>query len=235
MPNLLARGLLFDMDGVLADSTAAVARTWTRWASRYGFDPASTVKRAHGRPSLATLRELLPNASPDVLAAEDAWMERIEIEDVADVIALPGTRELLSALPPDQFAVVTSASRELAIVRLSAAGLWEFVHHLVSSSDIRNGKPHPEPYQKGAAALRLPPSDCIVIEDAPAGIRSGKAAGALAIGVRTTSPELELLSAGADFIINDCSSILLTPSANSPHLALNLLDDSSRPRVPQMY
>ena len=147
------RGLLFDMDGVLVDSTPAVARVWAAWAGKYGFEPADVVRRAHGRPSIATIRELLPLGDHH---AEDQAIENAEIGDVEDLVALPGTKELLSALSPDRFAVVTSATKPLAIVRIRAAG-FAIPKHLVTASDIRRGKPDPEPYLRGAQALGIPP------------------------------------------------------------------------------
>jgi sugar-phosphatase len=228
-------GLLFDMDGVLVDSTPAVARVWGLWAQQHGLDADTIVKRAHGRPSLATLQELLPDAGPQVHAAEDDWMERAEIADIADVVALPGARELLSSLPPDKFAVVTSATSELADVRLRAAGLRDFVRHLITADDIERGKPDPEPYQKGAAALGRSPADCIVVEDAPAGVRSGKAAGARVIGLRTTTSDEELLDAGAAWIINNCSSLQAAVDPKDATLRLELHDDPADRRAPKMH
>ena len=169
MTTIQCKGLLFDLDGVLADSTPAVARVWTIFANKYGFDPEETVRRAHGRPSMATIRELLPNANHK---AENAVLERMEIEDIEDVVALPGAAELLHALPADKWTVVTSCTRALALVRLRAAGL-PIPAQMVTSNDIVNGKPSPEPYLKGAELLGLAAADCVVVEDAPAGIRSG--------------------------------------------------------------
>jgi len=131
-----------------------------------------TVRRAHGRPSLATIRELLPNADH---AAENSFVERMEIEDVDGVIALPGAFELLQTLPANRWTIVTSCTGPLALVRLRVAGL-PIPAQLVTSNDILNGKPDPEPYMKGAKLLGIAASDCTVIEDAPAGIRAGKAA-----------------------------------------------------------
>ncbi len=212
------RGLLFDMDGVLVDSTPAVARVWAAWAAKFGFNPADVVRRAHGRPSITTIRELLPAADHH---AEDKIIEQAEIEDVGDIIALPGASELLNALPSNRFAVVTSATRALATVRLRAAGL-AIPKHLVTATDIRRGKPDPEPYLRGAEALGLPPADCLVIEDAPAGIHSGKAAGARVLALRTTAGDPQLLEAGADWIVRDCSSISLHPINEGDHLILTL-------------
>lgn len=221
------------MDGVLVDSTPAVARVWTRWAAKYDFDPVWTTKKAHGRPSMATIQELLANATSEVHQKENEWMEREEIADVVDVVALPGCLELLSHLPAEQFAVVTSATRALAEVRLGAARLLGFAKHLVTFGDIQHGKPHPEPYLKGATALHLPPADCIVIEDAPSGVRSGKAAGARVIAVRTTTPDDELQAAGADWIVNDCSAIRLH-EGNPRHIMFELVDSEEHRRRPKM-
>jgi mannitol-1-/sugar-/sorbitol-6-phosphatase len=227
------KGLLVDMDGVLVDSTAAVARVWTRWALSHNMDPDYCVQFAHGRKALDSLHGLLPNADQATHLAEHAWLERAEIEDIADVIALPGAKHLLSGLGPGQIAVVTSATRDLAEVRLRAAGLWDFVRAIVTADDIRRGKPDPEPYQKGAAALHLPSSDCIVIEDAPAGTRAGKAAGSRVIAVRTTTPDPELLAAGADWVINDCSALHATNHSQAHALTLELAVDTPH-RQPKM-
>jgi sugar-phosphatase len=212
------RALLFDMDGVLVDSTPAVARVWTKWANRFGLDPAEVVRRAHGRPSIATIRELLPSADH---RAEDQAIEKAEIEDIEDVIALPGTTQLLSALPDDRFAVVTSATRALAVVRLRASG-FGIPKHLVSSNDIQRGKPDPEPYLRGAQILGASAADCIVIEDAPAGIQSGKAAGSRVLALRTTAPDSALGAAGADWIVTDCSAISLQRIDGDKDLVLEL-------------
>ncbi len=234
MTRILCSGLLFDMDGVLVDSTAAVARAWTNWAIKQRMAPEFVIKTAHGRTSLASVQALLPHASDTVHLQEHAWLEQAEIDDVADVIALPGARELLAAIPASQFAVVTSATRRLAEVRLRAAGLLDFVSHLVTASDIQRSKPDPEPYLSGAAALALPPASCVVIEDAPSGVRSGKAAGCRVLAIRTTTHDSELLAAGADWIVNDCASIRPAAPPSPRELALDLADDSCNPRIPQM-
>jgi sugar-phosphatase len=211
--SIRCRGVLFDLDGVLVDSTPAVARVWTWWAREHGFNAEEVVQQAHGRPSITTIRELLPDGDHD---AENREVERREIEDVADVIPLPGALQLLEALPLDRWAIVTSCTRRLAEVRIAAAELPK-PKYLVTSNDVRRGKPDPEPYLKGAEILAVAAEECVVVEDAPAGIRAGKAAGARVVALRTTAREAELREAGADWIVDDCSelSVDLPPSGEA--------------------
>ncbi len=219
------RGILLDMDGVLVDSTPAVARVWTAWARKHGFVPSEVVHQAHGRPSIATIRELLPSGDH---RAEDEEIEKNEIEDIEGVVALPGAAELLRVLPLDRYAVVTSATLALATVRLRAAG-FSIPNHLVTASDIQHGKPHPEPYLRGAALLGMAPFNCLVIEDAPAGVQSGKAAGARVLALRTTTDDRELFDAGADWTIVDCSAISLGFVKKLSDLTLMLHQPSTKP------
>ncbi len=199
MTLIQCEAVLFDMDGVLVDSTPAVARVWTGWALEHGLVPEEVVRRAHGRPSLATIIELLPNGDHN---AEDREVERREIEDIADVIALPGALKLLQVIPQQRWAVVTSATRALAEVRLRAAGL-PVPQHLVTASDLKRGKPFPDPYLKGAEILAM-------------------AAGARVLALRTTSIDAELLSAGADWIAKDLSALSLESVGGGAGLTFRL-------------
>lgn len=203
MKEILCRGVLFDLDGVLVDSSPAVARVWRGWALEHGFDPAEVTHAAHGRPSITTIRDYLPNGDVE---AENAEVERREIADVEGVVPLPGALELMRALPPNRWTIVTSCTRKLALVRIRAAELPE-PEKIITSTDITHGKPDPEPYIKGAAILGIPPADCIVIEDAAAGVRAGKAAGCRVIALRTTDEDAALTAAGADWIVKDCSYV----------------------------
>jgi mannitol-1-/sugar-/sorbitol-6-phosphatase len=218
MTQIQCRAMLFDMDGVLVDSTPAVARVWTVWALKHGFDPDEVVRQAHGRPSLATIIELLPHGNHD---AENREVERLEIEDIADVVALPGAVALLEAIPQSRWTIVTSASRPLAEVRLRAAGL-PVPKHLVTASDLQRGKPFPDPYLKGAEVLGILPADCVVAEDAASGVLSGKAAGARALGLLTTSTAAELSTAGANWLADDLSALSLEPQAQNTGLTFHL-------------
>jgi sugar-phosphatase len=211
--------MLFDLDGVLIDSTPAVERVWKQWAIEHGFDPEEAVRRAHGRPSFTTVREYLPNADHH---AENRVVEQREIEDLEGVVPLTGAAELLAVLPPERWAIVTSCTRPLAEVRLRTAGLPRPLR-LITSTDVKNGKPAPEPYLKGAEMLGFEPDDCIVVEDAPAGIESGKGAKARVIAFRTTADDNELLRAGADWVLENCADIKLdTPSIQNNQLRLLL-------------
>jgi sugar-phosphatase len=205
MPKISCKALLFDMDGVLIDSTPAVARVWSWWARRHGFDPYETVHRAHGRPSIASIRELLPDGDHQ---AENREVERREILDVDGVIPLPGVVELLASLPLERWTIVTSSTKPLADVRIRTAGITA-PSRMITAHDITNGKPDPEPYLRGAALLGFAPQDCLVIEDAAAGVRAGKAAGARVIALQTTETNDVLIELGADWIVKDCRSLWL--------------------------
>jgi sugar-phosphatase len=177
--NVPARGLLFDADGVLVDSDASVERAWTRWAHRWDLDPASVRAMVHGRRSADTVALLVDHADRARALAD---VDRYEVEDAAAVTACPGAAALLAALPREAWAVVTSGKRELATARLAAAGL-PAPKVLVPAEAVPRGKPDPAGYLLGAAGLGLPAADCVVLEDSPAGIAAGVAAGAAVVGV----------------------------------------------------
>ena len=158
---------------------------------------------AQGRPSITTIRELLPHADH---LAENREMERREMEDLAGVTACPGAQQILSHLPAHLWALVTSSTKPLAQVRLQAAGL-PLPRFFITGSDVDHGKPHPEPFLKGARLVGFPPEQCIVIEDTPAGIQAGKAAGARVLAFCTTMPESKLRAAGPDWIAQNCACL----------------------------
>ncbi|HET9183075.1 MAG TPA: HAD family hydrolase [Candidatus Angelobacter sp.] len=190
---LTCQVVLFDLDGVLVDSTPAVARVWAKWALAHGLSPERAIAHAHGRRSIETIRALAPEMNAE---EENLRVEQMEIEDKAGVTALPGAGRLLSSLHQERFAIVTSATTALAKARISYAGL-PLPRNLVSANDVRQGKPSPEPYLKGAELLGCRPEDCIVFEDAPAGVASARAAGMKVIAVPTTYPPADLEAANA--------------------------------------
>lgn len=195
--------ILSDLDGTLIDSDPPMRRAWTAFAHRQGLDPERVIAIARGRPSRETAMELAPGA-----ADEPERLERAEVSDTVGVTRIPGAAALLRA--PLALAIVTSCSRALAAARLAAAGL-PVPGTLVCADEISRGKPDPEPYLLGARRLGVPPSECVVLEDAPAGIASGKAAGMTVIALRTTHPPQDLTA--ADALIDDLTELALPRAA----------------------
>lgn len=200
--------ILFDIDGTLVDSTRAVERTWRRWAAKRGIEPEPILAVCHGRRSEDTIADFLP--AKDVGAAT-AELERFEIDDLDDIVALPGAHITLEALPPLRWGAVTSGSRTLMAARMTAAGL-RTPKVLVAAEDVVDGKPDPEGYRKAAELLGFDIRRCLVIEDAPAGIEAGRRAGATVIAVTTTHDRHAV--ARADFIISDLSRLHIAHSVN---------------------
>jgi sugar-phosphatase len=182
--------LLFDMDGTLLSSIAAAERVWSNWARRHGLNVDAFLKTIHGVRAADTIRK---QGLADIdLDAEVAWIERAEIDDVDGVTPIDGVIDFLNALPEDRWAIVTSATEELATVRLDAAGIkrpkvW------VTAKDVTRGKPAPDCFLLGAERLGVDIKDCLIFEDAPAGIEAAKAAGAdlLVITATHTHPHAD--------------------------------------------
>jgi mannitol-1-/sugar-/sorbitol-6-phosphatase len=183
--------VLFDLDGVLIDSTASVERHWTMWAGEQGLDPAEVLATIHGKRTADSIRHLAPQLPAEEAASE---LERRQAQDTEGVTASPGAAELLGDLPSPAWAVVTSGTAPLARARLAAADLAD-PPCLICADDVTEGKPDPEGYLLAAARLGAPPLDCLVVEDTPSGVRAGKAAGMHVIAVLTTHQHAELIEA----------------------------------------
>jgi mannitol-1-/sugar-/sorbitol-6-phosphatase len=198
---LLARAgaLLVDLDGTLVDSTLPVRRVWGAFAERHGLEPEEVHHFAHGRPSRETVRLLVPDADHDT---EAAALEAAEVGDTRGVRALPGAAAVLAS--PRPLAIVTSCSTVLATARLRAAGL-PVPRVLISSDGLERGKPDPACFLIGARRVGVEPAQCVVLEDAPNGIRAGRAAGAMVVALRTTHGDDELCE--ADAIVDDLASL----------------------------
>lgn len=174
---------LFDMDGTILNSISVAERVWTAWAEKQGIDAASLLATVHGRKAIETITRLgLSGIDP---AEEVRLLTQAEIDDVAGVEPIAGAVDFLKSLPLDRWAVVTSAPRELAKVRIAAAGLpWPKV--LIAGEDVENGKPAPDCFMLGAKMLAQPIEDCLVFEDAPAGIEAAEASGASVLVICAT-------------------------------------------------
>lgn len=186
LPSRALAALLFDMDGTLISSIASAERIWSRWAEAHGLDVATFLPTIHGVQSVETIRRLnLPGVDP---VAEATAITEAEMEDVDDIVAIEGARTFLEALPRDRWAIVTSAPRRLAERRLAAAGM-PVPDLLVAAEDVAQGKPAPDCFLMAAERLGVAASDCLVFEDAPAGIRAAEAAGAGVVVVTATHRE----------------------------------------------
>jgi mannitol-1-/sugar-/sorbitol-6-phosphatase len=171
--------VLFDLDGVLVDSAACVEGTWRRWATRHHLDPATVIAEAHGRRTIDTIRQVAPELAANDEVAALAASESTTTEGVYDV---PGARALLHRLPRTRWAIVTSGIRDVAILRITHTAL-PTPDILICAEDLQRGKPDPEGYLMAARRLGIPPTECIVVEDAPAGIEAATAAGMRSIAV----------------------------------------------------
>jgi mannitol-1-/sugar-/sorbitol-6-phosphatase len=204
MKTFSCSAILFDLDGVLCDSTRAVDREWRAWAARKGVDGDAIMAIAHGVRTIEVIRRVAPQLDAP---AEAAAIESHEAHDQSGVTVMPGAADLVKSIPYGRWGVVTSGSRLLATNRLRFCGL-PVPEVLVTSDDVVNGKPHPEPYLKGAHGLGFAPAECMVIEDAPAGIQSAHAAGMKVVGITST------YAAGAiehaDYVIGKLEQIRVT-------------------------
>ncbi|MFK5634514.1 MULTISPECIES: HAD-IA family hydrolase [unclassified Ornithinimicrobium] len=205
--------VLFDNDGTLTDSRAAVERAWYAWAVHHDI-PLERFVGFHGVPSRGIVQMVAPHLDADTATAD---IDRRELEDADGVVALPGAEQAIATVGA-RAAIVTSAGRDLAILRLGAAGLVP-PEAFVTADDITVGKPDPQPYLIGADRLGADPARCLVVEDAPAGLRSGRAAGAATLALTTTSTAEELAPL-ADLVVRDLSAVRFTVSGEGVRIAV---------------
>lgn len=173
------RGVLFDMDGVLIDSTGADEQAWKKWAVFQGMQGSFSIQSTHGRRAVDTIRVLRQDLDPMVEARR---LEAFDAEATKGITALPGAQNILAKLTASPWAIVTSASDALMRRRLESAGI-AIPPTVVTADDVSRGKPNPEPYEIAAARLGLAPAECLVIEDSPNGIRAGKLGGCQVLAV----------------------------------------------------
>lgn len=201
--------ILFDLDGVLVDSTRSVTRQWRRWAAEQGIDPDEVASIAHGVRTIEVIRRLAPHLP---LQEEVNKLEAREAADSDGVSVMPGAAELLRSIPNGRWCVVTSGTRALALARLQLGNL-PIPEVLITADEVVNGKPHPEPYLKGAERLGLHPGQCMVIEDAPAGIQSAHGGGMKVVAMTSTYPVSQLKQ--ADAVVTSLSQIRVGTETDS--------------------
>jgi len=210
-----ARGILFDMDGVLISSIGSVVRSWRRWAKLYDVPDAENFEVPHGMRAKDVIKTLRPDID---LQAAVKVIEDMEVDDVADLRVLAGVKALLEGLPPQRWAIVTSSTQRLLLARLGAARL-PLPKRVISGDMVERGKPDPEPYRRGAELLGFRREECVVVEDAPSGVGAGKAAGCRVLGVLGTHSAEELHE--ADWVVESLEGLVVT--ANAEGLELRFL------------
>jgi sugar-phosphatase len=208
--------ILFDLDGVLLDSTSCIERHWKEWADKYGLDLKEVLQNAHGVRTIETIKIVAPHLDAEQEAAE---FTANEILDTDGVVAIPGAKELMSRLGNDTWAIVTSGGYDLVQARLKKAGL-PMPKFIVTGDDVSQGKPSPIPYLTAANMLGESIEDSIVIEDAPIGVKAGKAAGMRVIGIASTHSPTTLLDAGVDFLVESLTKIQI--SGNGQNQSINI-------------
>jgi sugar-phosphatase len=209
---ITAKGILFDMDGVLVSSIGSVLRSWRRWAKLYDLPNAEMFEVPHGMRAKDIIKTLLPDVDQQEAVRV---IEDLEVEDTADLKVLPGVKTLLEGLPPERWAIVTSSTQRLLMARLGAAGL-PIPKRIISGDIVERGKPDPEPYRRGAELLGFLPGECVVVEDAPSGVGAWKAAGCPVLGVLGTHPAEELHE--ADWVVGSLEGLAVTAKAEGLEL-----------------
>lgn len=215
---LCCSAILFDLDGVLIDSTSCIERHWEEWAKDHNIDLYFVLQNAHGVRTIETMQIVAPHLE---LEKEAAAFTVNEVNDTDGVVAIKGAHQILAKLPKEKWAIVTSGSYDLVKARLNATDL-PLPTYLVTADEVKQGKPSPEPYLTGAKKLGLRPDQCVVVEDSPIGVRAGKAAGIKVIGVLSTHSKYTLQEAGADFTVNNLEHIQITSNRNNQLLKLLL-------------
>lgn len=205
MTTFYCSAILFDLDGVLVDSTRSVERQWRVWAREQGIDGDKVMAVGHGVRAIEVIRAVAPHLDA-VLEARK--LEKREVDDCDGVVVMPGALDLVRAIPEAEWCVVTSGTHYLASERLQSVGL-PVPRVLVAADDVINGKPHPEPYLKGAELLGVNPAECLVIEDAPAGIRAAHAGGMKVIALTSSYPASVVSE--ADAVVQKLDQIKVTP------------------------
>ena len=218
MENPLVRcaAILFDLDGVLVDSAACVEKSWRDWSLKHGLDPERVLAVAHGRRTTETIPAVAPHLN---VAEEVATLAAIESVATDGVLEVPGARELLDALPPNAWAIVTSGVRSVATLRIRHTGL-PMPRVLVCADEIERGKPDPQGYLVAANQLGVDPAMCVVVEDTPPGLEAARRGGMRSVGVSGTYPASAL--SAADQVVSRLGELRITRAGCWPPLAIEI-------------
>ncbi len=209
--------ILFDLDGVLIDSTSCIVRLWQNWADDHALDINEIMQNAHGIRTIDTMKIVAPQL--DAVKEAQLFEER-EAQDTEGVFAIAGAAQILAALPQDTWAIVTSGTQALVRARLKKTNLPIPVH-LVTANDVSQGKPDPQPYLLGARRCGVAAARCVVLEDAPAGVTAGKRAGMRVIGITSTHTREELLAQDADLVLDQLSQLTIRASSQGYRLVID--------------
>lgn len=201
MSTLNCQAILFDLDGTLVESVSFIERLWQDWGVQHGVTPQRMSEVMHGRPAVEIINIVAPHLS---IRDEVYALETDEISRMEGMRTYTGARELLGSLPPRQWAIVTSGSLRVASARLDYAKLPK-PEVFITADDVKAGKPAPDAYLLAAKRLGIKPLDCVVVEDAPAGVRAGKAAGMRVIGIASSHSKEELSQ--ADVVVQQLQDI----------------------------
>ncbi|CAI2403378.1 Phosphatase YfbT [Serratia liquefaciens] len=214
------KGFLFDLDGTLVDSLPVVERAWVNWAKRRGVDPQDVLDFIHGKQAITSLRHFMPGESEAAIQQEFLLLEQVEAQDTEGVTALPGAAALLARLNQLDipWAIVTSGSIPVATARRNAGGLPQ-PEVFITAEQVKKGKPQPDAYLLGAERLGFAPQDCVVVEDAAAGILSGLAAGCqvIAVNAPADAPKLDQV----DLLLSSLEQIAVSKTEQGA--AINLV------------
>lgn len=207
------KGFLFDLDGTLVDSLPVVERSWCKWGDRFGIPHDEILGFIHGKQAITSIRHFMPGRSEEDIQAEFRFLEQIEATDIDGIVALPGALNLLNTLNEAgiPWAIVTSGSIPVAHARHRAAGL-PMPKVFVTAEQVKKGKPAPDAYLLGAELLGIPAQQCVMVEDAPAGLLSGLAAGCrtIAVNVPADAPRLD----EADLVLTTLESLRIERQAD---------------------
>ena len=211
------RAILSDLDGTLVDSQYCVDYSWQVWAEDRGLDLEEVMRVCHGRRTIETVKDITPHLDAQT---EVAFLEELEATCTKGLVPVLGAHKLVAALAPHQFAVITSGSHRLASHRLTHTGFTP-PRVFVTADDVINGKPHPEGYLKAAKELGIEPSQCVVLEDSPAGIRAGNSAGMITIGIAAHSGDHDI--SHAQYVVQDLTWLRVFQEGENLKLELRAL------------